>query len=68
MIGDISSGPRALELLLFLIASWTCSAVTVIVQSLTFCLTLLERCLKFLLGLVVAPGVYCSFNLDAIFL
>ena len=68
MIGDISSGPSALELLVCLIASDVCVMVIFILSSSVFFLIFLVVDRKSLEGLVVAPGVNCLFSWLAILL
>ena len=59
MMGEIPSGPTALEFLETLMASLTWAAVKLYTLSALFCLIFLMVHLKGLVGFLEAGGVYC---------
>ena len=63
MIGEMPSGPSALELLDFLIASVTCCVDILTGFDLGFCLSFLIVGLACFFGFEDKPGVYCWLNL-----
>ena len=67
IIGEISSGPMALEFFDFFIAFIVCSTVMAMSGLEDFFLIFLRSFLNSLVGLVVAPGVYWELNFDASF-
>ncbi len=63
IIGESPSGPRALELLDFLMTSRVCEGVNLTFLSLDFFFRFLRVCLRACTGLVSDLGVYCKLKL-----